>query len=369
MKIILSVINDLTTDQRVHRVASTLYNSGNKVLLVGRRMRGSLYVSRRPYQTKRMRLVFEKSILFYAEYNFRLLLFFLFHKFDLLISNDLDTLPANFIASRLKRKKLAYDSHELFTEVPELEGRTNVKKVWKFIEKLFLPHIKTTYTVNNSIAQHYNMMYGINMRVVRNLPYFQPEYPVIKEKIPSGDKKIVLYQGSVNTGRGIEQVIRAMEYLNNVVFVIAGDGDVLDDMKKLVLQEGLHDKVIFTGRIPFENLLQYTVQADVGIVLEENIGLNYFYSLSNKLFDYVQAKVPVIVSPFPELMKIVESYGIGMVANDHEPVHIAGTLSFMLENAEMRRLWKVNLELAARELCWENEEKVLLEILDHLLKT
>ena len=154
-KIIVSVTNDLTTDQRVSKICSSLTQNGFKVLLVGIKKKNSILIGRE-YKTKRISLFFNKGFLFYAEYNFRLFLFLFFSKKDILLSNDLDTLLANFIVSKIQQKKLAYDSHELFSEVPELVNRPFIKNFWLRLEKWLLPKLKNTYTVCKSIANIYN---------------------------------------------------------------------------------------------------------------------------------------------------------------------------------------------------------------------
>ncbi len=128
---------------------------GFDVLLLGRKLPDSLPIERE-YKTKRFHLIFKTEVWFYIEYNIRLFLFLLFKKVDVLLANDLDTLLPNFLISKLKRRPLVYDSHEMFCEGPELQGRKFVQSVWRFIEKAILPRLKHTYTVSRSIADAYN---------------------------------------------------------------------------------------------------------------------------------------------------------------------------------------------------------------------
>ncbi len=367
-RIIISVTNDLVADQRAHKVASSLIKFGYDVLLVGRKLKGS-FDSDRIYRTKRFRLLFRKSAFFYAEYNIRLFIFLLFRKADIFLSNDLDTLAANYSVSKIRNKKLVYDSHEYFTEVPELVNRKKIKFFWEKLERFILPKVKYSYTVCQSIADIYNKKYGIDMKLVRNIPECIEEKDISNsEIIPEAyNKKIILYQGSVNIGRGIEFVIDAMKYIDDAVFLILGDGDLKNKFQKQVKDSGLSEKVIFKGKIPFKQLISYTRKADVGITIEENIGLNYYYALPNKLFDYIRANVPVLASHLPEIEKVVNTYDIGCFIENHNPEHIAQKIKYMLQSPEKISFWKENLKKASIELCWENEEKILKLIFDTVI--
>jgi glycosyltransferase involved in cell wall biosynthesis len=201
-----------------------LLNDGYRVLLIGRKLKNSIPISR-DYKTKRIQLLFNQGFLFYAEYNFRIFLLLFFSKKDILLSNDLDSLFANYAVSVLQNKKLVYDSHELFPEIPELVHRPFVKKFWSSLEKLLLPKLKNTYTVCKSIADYYNERYATNFKIVRNLPTFK-KVEVGKLSFSMDDKKIIIYQGALNIGRGLELMIDAMEYLENYLLIIVGNGDI-----------------------------------------------------------------------------------------------------------------------------------------------
>ena len=160
----------MVTDQRVDRTCRALAADGWRVTLVGRRLPHSPELAPRGYAVRRMRLLFRRSAAFYAEYNIRLFLLLLFSRADAVFSNDTDTLAACCLAARLRCKPLYYDAHELFPDVPELQGRPRVQNVWKWIERKALPHVTQAFTVSQSVADEYRCRYGIDMTVVRNVP-------------------------------------------------------------------------------------------------------------------------------------------------------------------------------------------------------
>lgn len=361
-RILLAVTNDLSSEQRVHKVCLTLLSMGFDTTLVGRRKRSNMQIEPRRYKTKRMFLFFEKGPLFYAEYNLRLFLFLLFNKADVIVSNDLDTLPACYLASIIKGSGLVHDSHEYFTGVPELQGRAFARWVWKRFESWIFPKLKYVYTVNASIANLYHEKYGNEVRVVRNFPLKgsgdQLNVPA-NTKVPVFEQAVILYQGSVNVDRGLIEAVEAMQYVQGAILLIVGDGDILGEVKQKVKDLGLESKVHFKKRVPFNELKQFTSIASLGISLDRDTNLNYRFSLPNKIFDFVQAGVPVLASSMVEIKKIFEKYEIGMMVSSHDPKEIAACMQKMISDKEMQRMWKDNCAKAAVEYCWENEEPVL----------
>ncbi|MBL4587118.1 MAG: glycosyltransferase, partial [Flavobacteriales bacterium] len=197
----MSVINDLSTDQRVHKHCTMLRDKGYDVLLIGRQQAASIPLEKRDYATHRMQLPFEKGPLFYATFNIGLFYHLLLRKSDLLFSNDLDTLLPNFLVSRIRGTQLIYDSHEFFTEVPELVSRPKVQQFWKRLESWMLPKLKNTVTVNDSIAQLYKKEYAVNMKVVRNIPVAQTANETFSKKeldLPENEKLIILQGSGIN---------------------------------------------------------------------------------------------------------------------------------------------------------------------------
>jgi len=361
-KVSLSVINDLVTDNRVNKVAVSLQKMGFEPVLIGRLLPDSQPVERL-YQTHRMKLMFRKSAFFYFEYNLRLFFYLIKSNIDVFVANDLDTLPANYLASKLKRKPLVYDSHEYFTEVPELIGRPIVKSIWIWLEKRLVPKVDAAYTVCESIAEVYRDLYHVDFKVVRNLPVCSQIEHISTETMQKPDSsKIILYQGALNLGRGIESAIRAMQYLENAELWLVGDGDLTTQLKQMVAELKLESKVKFLGRLPLTELSRVTRLASLGISLEEDLGLNYRFALPNKLFDYIQSGIPVLVSNLPEMRRIVQQYQIGAISETHQRKDLAEILKVALFDQERIAIWKQNLPKAAKELCWENEEVILQQV-------
>lgn len=363
-KVTVSVINDLNTDQRVHKVCSFIESQGYDVLLVGRRLKSSQEMEYRSYRTKRFRMYYEKGALFYAWFNFRLFWFLLFRSSDILVSNDLDTLLPNYLVSKLKGKKLVYDSHEYFTEVPELISRPKVKAVWERIERFIFPKLKFVSTVNLSIAAKYREKYGVPLKVVRNVsPLWNPSQIRTKKElgIPEGKHILIMQGAGLNVDRGVEEAIRMMPFLQNTVLIIVGNGDIIPEMKKLVEKENWQDLVLFFGKRPYAELLQFTQQADLGLSFDQPTNPNYLFSLPNKIFDYIHTSTPIICSDLVEVSKLVKGYDVGEVVTNFDPEHLAQQVQTVLNNPELIEHWKNNCKIAASKENWEVEVQQLNE--------
>ncbi|HBF20220.1 MAG TPA: glycosyltransferase [Cryomorphaceae bacterium] len=361
-KVVVSVTNDLVTDQRVKRSIEVLQELGFEVCFVGRQLRESLPVEQ-PYKTVRFKLWFRKGFLFYANYNLRLFTFLIFRKFDLYLSNDLDTLLPNFLVSRMRAKPLVYDSHEYFTGVPEIQGRPVVKGIWSFLERWLLPKANDFITVNQSIASLYYDDYGVVAEVVRNISDSQlPE--VHKTRAALGipqDVYVLINQGSgINTDRGMEEAFEALKKMDHTILMLVGKGDVLPLLKEKARLEGLQEKVLFIPPQPYLEMLQYTLNADCGLSLDKDTNLNYRYSLPNKLFDYVKCHIPVLVSDVVEVSSVVRNYDIGEVIPDHSAASICEGIETIRKKG--KAFYSPGLEKAARENNWDEERQKLVEI-------
>lgn len=363
--IIVSVSNDLSTDQRVNKTCMELVSAGFRVCLVGRIKKDSLILEERPYRTRRLRLFFAKGPLFYFEFNLRLFLYLLINKADGFFSNDLDTLIPNYLISALKKLPLIYDSHELFTEVPELKEGTFKKSIWVWAEKMIIPKLGFMITVNNSIARIFCEKYKVRTVVVKNVPranLFASINGIDDLLLKRADgKKIVILQGAgINTDRGGEEAIEAFRYIDNAVLFLIGGGNVFNSLKKRSQENIFKNKVFLIDRMPYEDLIKCTRTAHLGLTIDKPADLNYRYSLPNKLFDYIHSGVPVLATRLPEIEKIIMDYAIGDFIENHDPILIAEKITGMLADQSRLETYKRNCSIAALELNWENERKNLI---------
>ena len=363
--VIVSVTNDLATDNRVNRSCSVLQSLGFRVVLVGRKLKQSSEVSR-PYECKRFRMLFKKGVFFYAFYNFRLFFYLLFHRVDLLYSNDLDTLLPNYLVSKIKRVPLIYDSHELFTEVPELQNAPFKKAVWTKIEKLIIPKLKYCITVNESIAKIFEETYQVKFNSIRNVPEQIPtnlSATINLENIPENSFTVIIQGSGLNIDRGLEEAIEAMLLLENVHLLIVGGGDVIPIAKQMVKNLELENKVHFYGKRPYNELMKFTAYANCGLAIDKATNKNHQFALPNKVFDYIQAGTPIICMDLIEIKSLVVKYDIGIVIKEVVPSEIATAIRTLQQNQPLLNSYQANCKKAAKIEHWGNEKSKLEELI------
>jgi len=363
--IYFTVTNDLTYDQRMQRICSTMAEAGYDVTLVGRKMKGSIPLKDLGFKQKRLSLWFQNGKIFYITYNLRLFFYLLFKKMDIVCAIDLDTILPCLYVSKIKGIKRVYDAHELFTELKEVMSRPKIHQFWMWVEKTAVPQFPKGYTVNQFIVDELARRYQVTYQVVRNLPVrTTSSQKAIEAKksaleiIPDG--KFFLYQGAVNEGRSFETLIPAMQYVE-ATLVIAGNGNFMEEVQRLIKLHQVEKKVICLGALPPDELRALTPRAYYGLTLFERTGLNQLYSLANRFFDYIQAGIPQICVAYPEYVAINQQYNIAHLVTDLSPEAIANTMNNLLANDVLYTELKANATLAADKLCWENEKVKLIE--------
>ena len=342
------------------RICSTLAGAGYRPVLVGRTLPKSAPTPQMPYKQVRLRCFVNKGKLFYMEYHVRLFLFLFFKKADAFCACDLDTLLPNYLVSVLKKKPLIFDAHEIFTEVPELILRPRTQKIWIYLEQMLLPKITHAYTVNDSLASYFYAKYKCRFAVIRNLPLAKKNIKGIDSELFSHlPEKFILYQGATNLGRGLPSLIKAMHAIK-LPLVIAGDGDILDELKLQTRLLHLEDKIHFLGYVKPNLLQNLTEKAHLGINLLDNMGLNSYYSLANKFLDYIMAGKPQVCMAYPEYEQLNQRYQVALLVNDLTDDALTAAINRLIDDVPLYQTTEKNCQLAAQDLCWEKEQGKLL---------
>jgi glycosyltransferase involved in cell wall biosynthesis len=350
--LVFTVTNDLTYDQRMIRICNSLARSGFSVLLVGREQSGSKPLIKHSFKQKRLRCLFHRGKLFYFEYNLRLFFWLLFQKVDCICAIDLDTILPCFLVSRLRGVVRVYDAHELFCEMKEIVQRPRIYKAWKMVERHIVPQFRNGYTVNQPIADAFRTMYGVEYAVIRNVAVLDDQ------PIPVKHEKYILYQGAVNEGRSFETLIPAMMQVD-ARLIICGDGNFMSSARQLVKDHGLENKIIFKGKVEPSALKNYTINAWVGITLFENNGLNNYYSLANRFFDYMHAGIPQVCVDYPLYSSLNNIEPFAVLLKDLQPGTIAAAINRLLHDHDLYHTLQTNALSVRRRINWQEEEKKL----------
>jgi glycosyltransferase involved in cell wall biosynthesis len=361
-KVLTSAFSNLYTDQRIEKVCRTLHENGYEVELIGNNWGGEEKMSR-PYSFSRINIVSKTLKTAYFEFNWKLYQE-IKKKADqntILHANDLDALLPNYLLAQKLNIPLVFDSHEIFSEMPAVQGKMS-QKLWRYLQNKMVPNLKFMMTASGSYAKWFQTKYGILPVVVQNAPR-KIDFSI---EIPENNPKILLYQGALNPFRGIDKAILAMHHLDNIIFKIAGDGPRKIEYEDLVMKENLQEKVQFLGKLLPQDLREITLTADIGMSIEENGGESYEFSLPNKVLDCIQARVPLILSPLPEMLNIKNQFDVGEIIENHNPENIAKAINSVLNKG--RKNYLPELEKAAEQLCWENEEVKLLEVFERASK-
>ncbi|MBS4204781.1 glycosyltransferase [Lederbergia citrea] len=284
--------------------------------------------------------------------------------YDIYHSNDLNTLLQGYISAkwRFKKKKLVYDSHEVQT------SRTGYNSsVYGKLEGFLVRKIDSMIVENNTRAKYNEDLYGFYPHVVHNYPFKtigeNNEIINIHEMLglPKGEK-ILLYQGGIQIGRGLEKLVQAAPLFKEGTLVFIGDGKQKSELVKLVEDLNLMDKVKFISKVPLEDLPKYTKNAYLGFQVLNNVCFNHWSASSNKLFEYMMSGVPVVACSFPEIKKVVEDEKIGICIDSHDYKDIARAVNILLEDTDLRNELSYNCLKAKDKYNWEEEKKLFLNV-------
>lgn len=278
-------------------------------------------------------------------------------------AHDVNTLPTAWLASFILRVPLIYDAHEISVD---REGYNSYRKVVWLLERLLSPRAQAVLTTTDLRARILTRLYSLkNVIVLQNRPRLLrvQNNDYIRKRLKLQDKyPIVLYQGGVQQGRGLEDLLEAAQSILNAYFVFIGDGRIKEHLMEICIEKGLSGRVFFIPTLPLDELLHYTASADIGVQPLRNTCLNHYTTDSNKLFEYLMAGIPVVASAMPEIRKVITQYEAGICFPPGDVDALTRALTELVTNAPLRRQFASNSYRASTHLCWEEQEYKLVEL-------
>ncbi len=378
MKISMIVLNPFTHDARVMREAFTLVEHGHQVTVNALWERGLSFEEQvRGIHVRRIRLRTREGVhvplAAWVELVPKFTAAVRLQQPDVCHAHDLNGLIPGYFASRLTGARLVYDAHEFeIGRTAERSSSTVPRRwAWQKIEGALIRRSQASLTVSASIAKELSRMYGVQPpKIVMNCPELIDLPPAGRLRselgIPDG-QPIVLFQGVLSEGRGLENALRAVAQITPAWLVMVGDGPLRGSLELLAQELHMSGRLRFTGKVPLQSLLQYTRDASIGLCLTENTCLNHYYSLPNKLFEYLMVGLPVLASDFPDMRAVVEESGAGQVA---DPADIAGIVQALqvcfADRDVLARMSRQARRAAETRYNWNIEAQTLLEIYENL---
>jgi glycosyltransferase involved in cell wall biosynthesis len=367
------VLNPFTNDSRVLKTAVSLRKAGYDARVIAIYEEGlaqeeiieGVPVRRVKLRTKSWSKHPLVQIIKYFEFLVRAV--YACREGDILHCNDLNALPVGAISKLLRRKqKVVYDAHEYEINASPGEGKMRIRLKY-LLEKALIRYADRVVTVSRSIAEAYGKMYGISEpALVLNTPFYletPPRNDYFRRRFGiQKDCKLFLYQGALSRGRGIERLVEAFKALGETAAIVFMGYGPLEGY----LQEAArtYRNVFLHEAVAPEKVLEYTSSADFGISLIEDVCMSYRFCLPNKMFEYLMAELPVIVSDLPEMRRVVEENAVGVVAKDNSPEGLKEAVEKIIETD--REIWIKNIRKVKKTYNWEAQERVLFDVYEGL---
>ena len=384
IKVCMHVLGPARTDVRVMREATALAQVGYAVSIVDVERKGEQAIEEE-FHTVCLKHVFVSdaflstrfsrwSLVRAAQILLRSTLRLIHTPADIYHAHDVSGLLPCYIAARIRRKPLVFDSHELPLQEMSISSRWIHKLLSLFLTHI-VPFCAGVITVSSPIAQDISKRYRYQaVTLVRNVPAYQsvPKSNRLREHLGlNPDTRVALFQGAIHANRSLGKLVHAAPFLHaDVVMVLMGPSEqsVQAELEAIIEAEGTQDRVKILPPVPYEELLQWTASADIGLlVMAQDFSLNIRWCLPNKLFEYLMAGLPVLASQLDAVAEIVQAYELGCVVQSLDAVDIASAINTMLANPDNLATMRKNALYAAQhEFLWEKESQKLIELYQHI---
>ena len=391
LTISMHVLGDARTDVRVLREATALAEAGFAVSIVdvqgeeivaaeekvGDACLKHILMPTKFISTRRW------SFLIAAQLFIRSTLRLIVTRADIYHAHDASALPACFIAALFCHKQLVFDAHELplAEERPLSEMSRSHRWLHKALAVLLrciVPRCDGVISVSPPIVEAIRTRYRIpQVSLVRNILKYRVvarsdrlhQYLGLDPKT-----RIALYQGLLESDRGLDLLVRAAAFLGrNILIVLMGRGphQTVSQLEALIVREGVSDRIKILPAVPYEELLDWTASADIGMyVASPDYSSNERWCLPNKLFEYLMAGIPVLTSELDAIVEVIRTYDVGQVVSSLAPADMGAAITAMLDDHDaLARMRRNALEAAKQEFNWEKEKEKLLHLYHRLSST
>lgn len=285
---------------------------------------------------------------------------------DIIHANDFDTLDIAYAASRKTGAGLLYDSHEVFAENIGIANKKLVKSFIIARERYLVKRVGRMVSVSNAAADYFEKKYNITRpTVITNCP--------MKNTLPLKPKATdafeVVYQGRMVANRGYEEFVKSAKYLDDGIrLVVRGYGSIEKKLHEIVETENLADKVVFRPPVEVVDLVPEASASHMGAVLTKPANLNFLLTVSNKIFEYISAGIPVLLSGVPEHCYLNEKYGAGVILEDVTPEKIAEAINKVYRDRNAYSALCEGVSVMEKEMTWEKESEKLIQIYNEIAR-
>jgi len=371
LRTVVFEIGDIQTDGRCRNIAESIMRWGSSVTFIGpadgdggEELNGITII--------RLRVItWLGSKVMYMHYWIRSFWRGVNVRPSLIVAEDLYSLPAALAVKFFTGAKILYDSKELYFAVASLHNRPVTQWFWTTIERLGIRYVDGVITSgerdSDLIAERYGIPHPvtINNHPPRRLQ--KGDAGILRKTYGIPDEfAIFLYQGWLLRGRGLFHLIEFTAAIDRAFLVIMGDGSIRRELENVIREKFVSDRVLFTGALPYEKMLEYTPGADIGCALIEDLGMSYRHARPNKMFEYIQAGVPVLVSSMAAMKEVVDKWQVGIAVDPGDKSEIITAAKKFIEDRDFYEKCVENCEKAATVFHWGEEEGKLCELLDSI---
>jgi glycosyltransferase involved in cell wall biosynthesis len=364
-------IGDVITDGRCRNICESFHRWGGRVTFVGPSdVDEQVVLNGIAIERVRVESGFGSKVL-YAHFGLRSVWKGINLKPTVVIAEDLFSLPAALVIKWFTRARVLYDAKEFYFALASLRDRPMTQRFWALVERLCIRFADRVITSGEQDSDVMTERYCIDRpAAIHNYPPRRStpgDVAFLRRKYSIPERyRIFLYQGWLLHGRGLFHLIDLTAAIDTVLLVIVGGGALRDDLERYAARVGVADRVLFTGPVPYEKLPDYTAGADVGCALIEDYGMSYRYARPNKLFEYIQAGVPVLVSDLPAMREVLERRPVGSVVDLSDPDALVAEGRRLIEDTEFYNECVGQCSVAASEYHWGIEETKLRRVFEQL---